>query len=90
MDMIIAKLVVKDGKNGYTTYQVGKDIPDVRKRVKCVNIEYSPGGFTVVGESGVVYIDVKDEIIVKRVTIDTEQLKDEEYDNKDNEKGCKA
>lgn len=72
--MIIAKLVVKDGRNGYTTYQVGKDIPDVRKQIRCVSIEHSVGGYTVVGESGGVYIDVKDEFVVKRVTVDTKYL----------------
>ena len=75
MDLLtIAKLVVKDGRNGYTTYQVGKDIPDVRKQIRCVSIEHSVGGYTVVGESGGVYIDVKEEFVVKRVTVDTKYL----------------
>lgn len=75
MDLLtIAKLVVKDGMNGYTTYQVGKDIPDVRKQIRCVSIEHSVGGYTVVGESGAVYIDVKEEFVVKRVTVDSKFL----------------
>ncbi len=75
MDLLtIAKLVVKDGMNGFTTYQVGKDIPDVRKQIRCVSIEHSVGGYTVVGESGGVYIDVKEEFVVKRVTVDTKFL----------------
>ena len=76
MDKIIAKLVVKDGRNGYTTYQVGKDIPDVRKQIRCVSIEHSVGGYTVVGESGAVYIDVKEEFVVKKVTVDTNFIKE--------------
>ena len=60
--------------NGFTTYQVGKRIPDVRKDVKCVQIEYSHSGYTVVGENGDVYIDVKEEFVVKRVTVDTKFL----------------
>lgn len=75
MDLLtIAKLVVKDGRNGYTTYQIGKDIPDVRKQIRCVSIEHSVGGYTVVGESGGVYIDVKEEFVVKRVTVDSKFL----------------
>ena len=77
MDIITAKLVVKVGRNEYTTYQVGKKIPDVRKQVKCVKIEYSQGCYTVIGENGAVYIDVKDELVVKSVLIDIEQIKDE-------------
>lgn len=74
MDLLtIAKLVVKDGMNGFTTYQVGKRIPDVRKEVKCVRIENSIGGYTIVGENGDVYIDVKDEFVVKKVTITTKE-----------------
>lgn len=70
MDLLtIAKLVVKDGMNGFTTYQVGKRIPDVRKDIKCVKIGYSIGGYTIVGENGDVYIDVKEEFVVKKVTI---------------------
>lgn len=77
MDLLtIAKLVVKDGMNGFTTYQVGKRIPDVRKEVKCVQIEHSVGGYTVVGESGGVYIDVKEEFVVKRVTVDSKFIKE--------------
>lgn len=75
MDMI-ANLVVKDGRNGYTTYQVGKDIPDVRQQIRCVSIDHSVGGYTVVGESGAVYIDVKEEFVVKRVTVDSNFLKE--------------
>lgn len=60
--------------NGFTTYQVGKRIPDVRKQIRCVSIEHSVGGYTVVGESGGVYIDVKEEFVVKRVTVDTKYL----------------
>lgn len=75
--MTIVKIVAKSGRNDYTLYQVGQNIPDVRKNVKCVSIEYSPGGYTVVGESGAVYIDLKDELVVKKVTLDTTQLKDE-------------
>ena len=74
MDLLaIAKLVVKDGMNGFTTYQVGKRIPDVRKDVKCVQIERSIGGYTIVGENGDVYIDVKEEFVVKKVTITTKE-----------------
>ena len=77
MDLLtIAKLVVKDGMNGFTTYQVGKGIPDVRKQIRCVSIEHSVGGYTVVGESGGVYIDVKDEFVVKRVTVDSNFIKE--------------
>ena len=77
MDLLtIAKLVVNDGMNGFTTYQVGKDIPDVRKQIRCVSIEYSVGGYTVVGESGAVYIDVKEEFVVKRVTVDSNFIKE--------------
>lgn len=75
MDLLtIAKLVVKDGMNGFTTYQVGKRIPDVRKDIKCVSIERSVGGYTIVGESGAVYIDVKEEFVAKRVTVDSKFL----------------
>lgn len=74
MDLLtIAKLVVKDGMNGFTTYQVGKRIPDVRKEVKCVRIENSIGGYTIVGENDDVYIDVKEEFVVKKVTITTKE-----------------
>ena len=85
MDLLtITKLVVKDGMNGFTTYQVGKRIPDVRKEVKCVRIENSIGGYTIriensiggytiVGENGDVYIDVKEEFVVKKVTITTKE-----------------
>lgn len=77
MDLLtIAKLVVKDGMNGFTTYQVGKNIPDVRKQIRCVSIEHSVGGYTVVGESGCVYIDVKEEFVVKRVTVDSNFIKE--------------
>lgn len=74
MDLLtIAKLVVKDGMNGFTTYQVGKRIPDVRKDIKCVKIEHSIGGYTIVGENGDVYIDVKEEFVVKKLTITTKE-----------------
>lgn len=74
MDLLtIAKLVVNDGMNGFTTYQVGKRIPDIRKEVKCVRIENSIGGYAIVGENGDVYIDVKDEFVVKKVTITTKE-----------------
>jgi len=74
MDLLtIAKLVVKDGMNGFTTYQVGKRIPDVRKDIKCVQIGNSIGGYTIVGENGDVYIDVKEEFVVKKVTITTKE-----------------
>lgn len=74
MDLLtIAKLVVKDGMNGFTTYQVGKRIPDVRKDIKCVRIDHSIGGYTIFGENGDVYIDVKEEFVVKRVTITTKE-----------------
>ena len=76
--MRIVKLIVKNGTNGYDTYQIGKDIPDVRKRIKCSGIEHSPGGYTVVGHSGSVYIDVKEEFVVKRVTLDDKAFEDEE------------
>ncbi len=77
MDLLtIAKLVVKDGMNGFTTYQVGKDIPDVRQQIRCVSIDHSVGGYTVVGESGAVYIDVKEEFVVKRVTVDSNLIKE--------------
>lgn len=77
MDLLtIAKLVVKDGMNGFTTYQVGKRIPDVRKDIKCVSIEHSVGGYTIIGESGGVYIDVKEEFVVKRVTVDSGFIKE--------------
>ena len=74
MDLLtIAKLVVKDGMNGFTTYQVGKRIPDVRKDIKCVQIKHSIGGYTIVGENGDVYIDVKEEFVVKKLTITTKE-----------------
>lgn len=70
---MIVKLIAKNGTNGYDIYQVGKDIPDIRKSIKCVCIERSLCGYTVVGSNA--HIEIKEDFTVKVVSIDKKNNK---------------